>query len=209
MVKHVFRMMWLALPLIMASGRCIAADANGSVQFRIVTYERDHGPPIGLVEGMPGVFYTTSGGYEAAYSVTTQGVQTILATLPGLELFRGPFVSADNGAFYAGLYYGSNGTYAIIAVTSVPGLTTYPTQTIAPEFTQNLPDGTLLGLAGSGSVYSLIRASLEGVMTPIYQFSSAEILPHTALYASDGNYYGVSYVQSGSGYVWRITRAGR
>jgi len=176
-------------------------------KFRIVTYERDHGPPGVLVEGTPGVFYTNSGGHPAAYSVTTDGMQTILTTLPSRELFYGPFVSASNGAFYGGLSFPGL-TYAIISVTSVPGMTTYPTQTVAPEFTQNLPGGELLGLAGSGTVYSLVKATLDGTLTSIYQFPSTEMLPDTAIYATDGNYYGVSYVHSGSGYVYRITPSG-
>jgi hypothetical protein len=41
------------------------------------------GPPIGLVEGSPGVFYTTGGGaQQVAFSITTQGAKTFLASFP-------------------------------------------------------------------------------------------------------------------------------
>jgi hypothetical protein len=79
-------------------------------------------------------------------------------------------------------------------------------------FTQNLPDGMLLGIAGTLSstpTWYLAKCDLQGNVTTTYQFPAGETLPHTAIYGSDGNYYGVSVVlQNASGYVYRVTPSG-
>jgi hypothetical protein len=69
----------------------------------------------------------------------------------------------------------------------------------------------LLGIAGtltSLPTYYLAKCDLHGNVTTIYQFPSGETLPHTAIYGSDGNYYGVSVGQNASGYVYRVTPSG-
>ena len=98
------------------------------------------------------------------------------------------------------------------SVGPAPGsLQLYPAQTCDPMPTQSLPDGALLGIAVALSPdppYYLVKCDLEGKATTIYQFPPGESLPHTAIYGSDGNYYGVSALQDGSGYVYRVTPSG-
>ena len=55
---------------------------------------------------------------------------------------------------------------------------------------------------------------MQGNITPIYEFPSGEQLPGNAIYATDGNYYGVSWQEvvggrSGTGgYIYRVTPSG-
>lgn len=74
---------------------------------------------------------------------------------------------------------------------------------------QNLPDGTLLATAASPPrIFYLAKCDLQGTVTPIYTFPSTERLANNAIYASDRNYYGLSYLQDGSGYVYRVSPSG-
>jgi uncharacterized repeat protein (TIGR03803 family) len=85
----------------------------------------------------------------------------------------------------------------------------YAITTIVPFLTQNLPDGGLLGTGGSNAAVSyLVTCSLNGVVTPFYTFPAGETLPTNVILASDGNYYGIYYLQDASGYVYRVTPSG-
>jgi uncharacterized repeat protein (TIGR03803 family) len=137
-----------------------------------------------------------------AFSITTQGAKTFLASFPNTDI-QAPLASASNQRFYSS--YSPN--YTAFSVGSTPGKDLYPNQAIAPGFTQNLPDGTLLAVAAAQSFY-LAKGDTAGTVTPIYAFPTGTYLPHTAIYASDGNYYGVSYLNNGSGNVFRVTPSG-
>ncbi len=196
----------VAVSVGLATGQATEID-SGTAQFNVILYETRYGPPIGLTEGSPGIFYGNGGSQPVAFSVTTQGVQTILTTFPTSDHLTGLLVSAENNRFYSGVSLSPNAA-SVFSVTSVPGEILYPAERLSPAFTQNLPDGMLLGLAGNATNWYLVKSSLEGVLTLIYQFPTGESLPHTAVYARDGNYYGVSMLQDASGYVYRVTPSG-
>ncbi len=187
-----------------------ALPAGGQVTFRIVSNMGKWGPPGGLVEGTPGVFYSTGGvAQQVAFSITTQGAKTFLASFPVSTYVEVPLVSASNQRFYSSIVNRDN-TQNVFSVSSSIGKMLYGDETILPLFTQNLPDGLLLGvgIGPADNPLYLIRATIAGAVTPIYSFPTGEVLPHTALYANDGNYYGVSYLNDGSGYVYRVTPSG-
>jgi uncharacterized repeat protein (TIGR03803 family) len=190
-------------------GMVSAADQG---TFRIVPYTIQYGPPNGLTEGSPGVFYSNGGSAnQAVFSITPQGATSILATFPTSHYIQAPLVSASNGRFYSAVAYAHNPVTPFSVGAAADSLQLYPTQTLDPMPTQGLPDGTLLGIAvalTSSPPYYLIKCDLAGNATTIYQFPAGESLPHTAIFASDGNYYGVSVLQDGSGYVYRVTPQG-
>jgi hypothetical protein len=87
----------------------------------------------------------------------------------------------------------------------------YPPQSIGVQLMQNLPDGTLLGIAETLSAtptYYLVVCDLNGKPTTFYQFPAGEHLPNTAVYGSDGNYYGISIQSTAGGYLYRVTPSG-
>ncbi len=119
-------------------------------------------------------------------------------------------VNSANGRFYTAVVAQINPAN-VVSVASAPGTKrVYSPLNLFPEFTQGLPDGRLLGvaIALSSNPYYLVSADQTGNVTPIYTFPSGERLPITALYATDGNYYGISYLPDTSGYVYRVTPAG-
>ncbi len=191
-------------------GGLLSAADQGT--FRIVPNTNPYGPPNGLTEGSPGVFYSNGGtANQAAFSITAEGANSILATFPASHYIQAPLVSAANGRFYSSVAFTRDLVHAFSVGPAPDSLQLYPPQDLDPMPTQNLPDGTLLGIAvalSSNPAYSLVQCDLDGNAKTIYQFPSGETLPHTAIYASDGNYYGVSALQDGSGYVYRVTPSG-
>jgi uncharacterized repeat protein (TIGR03803 family) len=142
--------------------------------------------------------------------VTLQGSKTVLAAFPGKRKIPGALTVGDDGRFYAtvgtGVYASSSAS--LFSVASAAGSEkVYPAQPIAPIFTQNLPDGTLLGIAG-GPPFDLVTSDLSGEFTTLYQFPSGEAPPYTVLYASDGNYYGISILPNATAYAYRATPSG-
>jgi uncharacterized repeat protein (TIGR03803 family) len=200
----------LYLVVLSTSVGMVAAADEGT--FRIVPYSGQYGPPNGLTEGSPGVFYSNGGSAnQAVFSVTPQGATSILATFTTSHYIQAPLVSAANGRFYSAISYAHNPVNAFSVGPAPDSLQLYPPQTLDPMPTRNLPDGTLLGIAvalSSSPASYLVKCDLEGNTTTIYQFPAGESLPHTAIYAGDGNYYGVSVLPDGSGYVYRVTPQG-
>jgi uncharacterized repeat protein (TIGR03803 family) len=167
--------------------------------------------PGGMVEGSPGVFYSEAGAStHAALSITPQGSKTILTTFQSPYQVISLLVSAANGRFYSSIGQGTHPAN-VFSVTSAPGSRLiYPGQGLIPGLTQNLPDGELLALATATTqvLWSLAKVDLNGTVTSIYQFPYTERL-QTAIYASDGNYYGVSQATGApTGYVFRVTPSG-
>jgi uncharacterized repeat protein (TIGR03803 family) len=204
----------LVLCAIAASATLAAGQAGSGTgaapQFRVIRYMNEYVQPGGMAEGSPGVFYSSAGsGYQAALSLTTQGAMTILAKFPLDYSIAGPLVSAADGRFYSAVYLHLNPA-SVFSVASAPGSKQlYPPQSLFPVPVQNLADGTLLATATSASsAFYLAKCDLRGTVTPIYAFPSTERLTNPAISASDGNYYGVSYVQDASGYVYRISPSG-
>lgn len=178
--------------------------------FRVVADMRQYSEPAGLTQPSPELFYLQAG--QAILSVTLQGKLTVLAMAPGKYVMGSPPVTAANGRSYTA--YGAGQTNYPISLALTPSsLETYPAVSLGPGFIHGLPDGRLFGTAGefSTGLYYLIAADAAGTVTPVYRFPSGEV-PLSPVYASDGNYYGVSWAntgpQAGAGYVFRITPAG-
>ncbi len=119
-------------------------------------------------------------------------------------------MAGDDGRFY-GVVEPSNSTGSAFSVTAVPGTEkTYAAQPLAPLLTQSLPNGKFLGTA---FVYpegysDLLTSGPQGNIEIVHQFPVGESLLNLALYASDGNYYGVAVLPDGSAYVYRATPSG-
>ena len=168
-----------------------------------------YGQPVGLVEETPGVFYiqpASSNQYVA--SVNSQGAQRVVASFsPSAGFTTGVLVSGPDNRLYSSLNFadavfsvGTQGGYQIF--TPLSGIE-------GPSLTQSLPGGSILGVAANlGGGYNLVKTDLKGSVTTIYSFSSQDILPNTAIVASDGNYYGFYYAQGGIYSVYRVTPSG-
>jgi len=167
--------------------------AAGQVNFRVISSQA--GVPVGLAEGSPGVFYSISSP-EAAFSVTTQGKLSVLATFPNGTSITSPLVSSANGRFYSSTVSQAH-VDNVFSVSSAPSsLRTYPALSLDPTFAQNLPNGEILGHAGASTGFEyLVKYSPDGTLTRIYQFPQ-NYLSWAPILGADGNYYGVasSYV---------------
>jgi len=170
--------------------------------------------PGGLIEGSAGAFYSIAGGGPSiAFSVTSQGVQTILGTIPNGSLFQSLLVSAANGRFYTTVYDGNPFppfNYVLSVSSDAGNSRTYgKLGSIVPELTQNLPDGRLLGVGPDASyIWHVVTCDLRGTVTSVAQVPSTDRLQNV-IYASDGNYYGVAEALNAStGYVFRATPSG-
>jgi uncharacterized repeat protein (TIGR03803 family) len=207
----IIRSLRAAMLLTLAAIVAAPAPAADNVTFRVIYANQGYGPGAGLIEGSPGVFYsTTGGGPSAAISVTSQGSMTILASFPG-GFFNSLLLSGPSGRFYSSLY---TGVYSIFSVTSAPNdERTYPAQSIGAILLQNLPDGAFLAAAGNypDGLWRLTQCGLDGVITSFATFSSGQRV-ESATRAGDGNYYGVTLgtdvVPSSSNYAFRATPSG-
>jgi len=187
----------------------IAASA-GQATFRVISYmNNQYGGPAGITEGLPGVFFFPSGSNpQGAFSITAQGTKTMLGKVSGY--FQGPLVSAANGRFFSATELGANPGIVVSFGSSAGSKREYPPQDLVPALTQNLPDGTFLGIASSAStgLFSVVNVDGNGTVTPIYGFPVGQDPLVGPIYASDGNYYGTYAVSDGSGYVFRLTPSG-
>jgi uncharacterized repeat protein (TIGR03803 family) len=208
MMNRFFRV-GLALALFaMVAGMIVGA---GPVTFRIIYNNQGYPAPMGLIEGAPGVFYSVAGSASAIvfFSVTTGGTRTILGSLPFGNFFQSVPVSGPNSRFYSSTSSGGS-TSNIFSVTSTPGdQHTYATKSISSALSQNLPDGTLLGVGTDGNNnWGFVRCDTNGTVTFIAQIPSGELLD-SAIYASDGNYYGVAQAEyTSTGSVFRALPSG-
>ncbi|HUE01919.1 MAG TPA: choice-of-anchor tandem repeat GloVer-containing protein [Bryobacteraceae bacterium] len=192
----------------MAAETTYAASAS----FRIVAYMDKYDQPAGFVEGAPGVFYGTAGGYtHVGFSITPQGSMTVLASFPSGHNIVPTFVAGANGRLYSTVQISDNPA-SVFSITSNPGSEIYAAQTLGPSMTQGLPGGELLAVATklTGTVISayLATVDLKGVVTGIAAFPPSQVAL-TAIYASDGNFYGVAQATNApTGYVFRVTPSG-
>ncbi|MGA3074608.1 MAG: choice-of-anchor tandem repeat GloVer-containing protein [Bryobacteraceae bacterium] len=200
----------LSLALCLAAAGLSAAA--GPPAFRVVSYMNDLDQPAGILQGSAGVFYSEAGqsGPHAVLSITAAGEKTTLASVQSPDQIPSLLVSGANGRFYSTIEQGVRPAH-VFSVTSAPGSQEiYAGQSLHPILTQNLPDGELLAMAvtPTEALWSLGKVDLKGNVTSFYQFPAAE-RPGAAIYASDGNYYGVSQATSAStGYVYRVTPSG-
>jgi uncharacterized repeat protein (TIGR03803 family) len=196
---------------------CVTATriASGSqASFRIVSYMDKYDQPVGLIEGSPGVFYGVAGASSTfvGFSVTPQGTKTILASFPSGYNIGSLFAAASNHRLYSSVQLSANPA-AVFSIAATPGKQVYPAQNLNPTLTQSLPDGKLLAVAtklvGTVISYYLATVDMNGVVSAVTQFPSNELDPGTAIYASDGNYYGISQATNATtGYVFRVTPSG-
>jgi uncharacterized repeat protein (TIGR03803 family) len=204
MINHYFRKgVSLALCAIAATMACAAGQAT----FHVITYESRFGEVGAIIEGSPRVFYFNAGTNPSGIlSITPQGTQSVLATFPSGDNIQSALASGANGRFYSSVEPGGNPGNVFSVSPEAGSKQVYSSQTLVPSLQQNLPDGTFLSLAGTtGGTWYLQTVDLEGNVTPIYQFPSDE-RALTALYASDGNYYGIS--ATNAGYLYRLTPSG-
>ena len=172
----------------------------------------DFDQPAGMVEGAPGVFYSEAGqsGPHVALSITADGHQTTLATVNSPDQIPSRLVSASNSRFYSVIEQGAHPAHVFSVTSEAGSRQIYAGQSLHPILTQNLPDGQLLAMAVAPTqfVWSLAKVDLNGTITSMYQFPPAE-RPGAAIYAGDGNYYGVAQTANAStGYIYRVTPAG-
>jgi hypothetical protein len=173
----------------------------------------------GLNEAAPDLFYSSSGD-SGFFSLTSKGSAKILAPPPNASSFGGPPVPAANGRAYSGIGNGCCGsaTINVVSIDNHPGsMVTYPATDLNPALYQPLPDGTILAQASnpSNGLISVATVDLSGNVTPVWQLPSGnEEIISNVLYASDGNYYGVSWTafggppNQGSSYVFQVTPSG-
>jgi uncharacterized repeat protein (TIGR03803 family) len=203
---------WLLL-LVLCQLAAGVAPAASQVSFHPLAYMNQYSQPAGMTEGSPGVFYTVGGGGVgggAVLSVTASGSETVIATIPSGDNFVSLPQSGANGRLYSA--YASRTTVNMLSVSSSPrSAKVYPPLSFGASLTQSLPDGTFLAVGGAVSTFlpNVVIANLKGSVSSLYEFPSTETLAYDALYASDGNYYGISIVQADhSGYVYRLSPSG-
>jgi len=187
------------------------APASSQVTFKIVAPMYRYGQPAGLIEGSPGVFYSEAGsGTTVLFSVSAAGTKTVLTSLPSGYQVASLAVGGADGRYYSEFEH-DNTAGNVFSVTPVPASRqVYAPQPLVPELTQNLPDGDLLSVAVGldASPWYFAKVSLNGTVAPIYQLP-ADQRAATAIYASDGNYYGVSLATNAtSGSIIRVTPSG-
>ncbi len=206
------QLLWRVSPIALGLS-LIAAHAATQPVFHVISNLAGYDQPGGLLEGSPGVFYSEGAvpgsTIQLAFSITSQGVATTLASFQGNAVnIQSLLVSASNGRFYSTVETSSEPA-TVFSVNASPGSQqVYALQNFVPSFSQNLPDGVLLGVAGGNADY-LVTGSLDGVVTPIYQFPANQVLPTRVIYATDGNYYGVEEdTQDSAGYAYRVTPSG-
>ena len=189
----------------------LAAQETQKPVLQAIAFMNTYSQPVGLVEQTPGLFYTQpSYTNQDVITVTAEGTQKTVASFTAAQGFTtNILVSGSNGQLYSALTKAK----AVFSTSAAQGAKLYnPVQNALLQVTQNLPGGQLLGIAQLLQPnivhYSLAKISLNGVATPFYIFPDSDALPSVALFASDGNYYGVFYQSGGSGGVYRVTPAG-
>jgi uncharacterized repeat protein (TIGR03803 family) len=201
-----------AITIASLSGAMVLIAAGPST-FRVVyNLAGGYDQPGGIIEGEPGVFFSIAGGGPSiVFSVSSQGVQTVLGTIPKGPLFTSLVVSGANDRYYTTF---EDSTYPghVLSIASAPNLQkTYPAQHIIVGLTQNLPDGRMLGTGialpgGSG----VAICDLDGAVSILsYLPSPFNDTVDNVISASDGNYYGVAQADEGpTGYIFRVTPSG-
>jgi hypothetical protein len=105
--------------------------------------------PGGLIEGSPGVFYgeaSSGNGTQLVFSVTTQGSTSTLASFQAN--IESMLVSGSNGRYYSSVQPRGQLVTPFSVTSALGSQQVYSAQTFASSFSQNLPDGSLLGGAG-------------------------------------------------------------
>jgi len=201
----------MTVVLILCAASVGLRPARAQATFRVLTYMYQYDQPEGILEGSPGLFYSESGSATpVALTVTASGTKAILASIPPGHILPGALVSAANGRFYSSATYQLNPARVFSVAATAGSIQFYSPQSLDPILTENLPDSSILGVAAgiSSHLWGLVTVGLDGIVTSVYQFPSTD-LPVNAVYATDGNYYGISQMTNAStGYIFRATPSG-
>ncbi len=183
----------------------LGAQAPAKPVLRPVAFMSNYSQPIGIVEQTPGLFYIQpSYTNQDVVTVSSHGAQSTVASFTPTQGFTdGILVGGPNGQLYSLL----NKAQSVFSVSAATGAKLYNPIGAQLTLTQNLPGGQILGVL-IGKTFSLAKVALNGAVAPFYTFPDADALPNVALFASDGNYYGIFYQSGGSGGVYRVTPAG-
>ncbi|MGA2135749.1 MAG: choice-of-anchor tandem repeat GloVer-containing protein [Bryobacteraceae bacterium] len=184
----------------------------GDAAYRIVRYMDQYDQPSGFTEGAPGLLYGIVGSYTTVgFTITPSGQMTILASYPSGYSILSLFMGGADGRFYSAAAIG-NQPAKVFSVPATPASEQlYTPQNELPMMTQTLPDGELLAVAVGlhGAPWYVAKVGLDGVVRNLAQFATDERLSGTALYASDGNYYGLSQATNApAGYIFKVTPSG-
>jgi len=185
-------------------------------KFQVLYNPIQYGQPTSITQFSPSAFFWANPYYILSLSIPSGAVTQLAAVPSGCGTCDLSFpVTADNERAYSD--FGGNSTYQTHPLSVGPkpdSVVNYPPQALTDWFVQNLPDGRLLGFGSNSSGgYYIVTSDLDGSTTPInHQFPSDETVGAGPIYASDGNYYGISMarVRSGylPGYLYRLTPAG-
>jgi uncharacterized repeat protein (TIGR03803 family) len=202
----------LVASLVLALGS--ARPSCGATYSAVAYMTGQNSQPIGIAEGVPGLFFVQASG-TLIFSTTTQGATIIVASFPDppYTVGSGPGAVAANGLLYSSISQTTgNGSGNIISMSSTAGSEdTYAAQNFAMiPLAGTLPGGKLFGLAYafSNASYNIGTTDLSGNMTTLYQFPTTDraIAP---VYGSDGNYYGTAFTYgSQNGYFYKVTPSG-
>jgi len=189
----------------------VPATSKGTLTL-LTGFGPEYGEPGLLVEVSPGKFVGIAvGGNAAAFTLTSQGT---LSTLYTFLASAGP-VQTVVQAINARIYGTQNAGNFSLGLGG--GAKTYPPPTgFPPVVSIQLPDGSLFGTNAAGLGHNaLVQMTIGGTETILHNFSATEGTPYgLPIRASDGNFYGISAVASGTGQastsalVYRITPQG-
>jgi uncharacterized repeat protein (TIGR03803 family) len=211
-----FRTSAIVLLSLLGSGRSVPAAPQANA--RVISTLPGYGGAGPLAERFPGLFFDTiqvlATGSQVAFSISTSGAMTTLATWPSGYNFRySAFVIGPNGRGYGEIQQSDNPATAF-SVTPQPGaLKVYPAQNYAWGLTQGLPGGTFLAAAiatglGANDWYVATMDS-GGTLETVYQFPLSYQPIGGPIYASDGNYYGITANEAGAdSYLFSLTPGG-
>ncbi len=201
----------LCLSVLPAEGASVTQP-----KFQVLYNPIQYGQPTSITQFTPSSFFWANRYYILSLSIPSGAVTQLAAAPNGCTTCDLTLpVTASNGRGYSLL--GGNSSDPIYALSfdlKPNGMIDYPSQTFFDVFTANLPDGRLLGNGGNGSGgYYIVTSDLDANTTPLnHQFPSDETVGAGPIYASDGNYYGISMarVRSGylPGYLYQLTPAG-
>jgi hypothetical protein len=154
-----------------------AGLAGGTPNFRIINSLNYLPPP----KRSRGVFYSEGNipgsTVSLAFSITTQGTTTQLASFQGNQVnMTSRLVGAGNARFYTSIETSSYPAQVFSVSAQANSQQVYAAQNFVPSFSGGLPDGSILGAAGGNGIY-VISSTLEGVVTPVYQFLPNQALP--------------------------------
>ncbi|HUE00008.1 MAG TPA: choice-of-anchor tandem repeat GloVer-containing protein [Bryobacteraceae bacterium] len=192
----------------------LSAEGASATQpkFQVLYNPIQYGQPTSITQFAPSAFFWANPYYILSLSIPSGAVTQLAAAPNGCATCGLSFpVTASNGRGYALLSGNSSDPVYSLSFDLKPNSAIdYPAQTFAEVFVVNLPDGRLLGFGVDGSPgYYIVTSDLNGNTTPLnHRFPSNEAVGAGPIYASDGNYYGISIPKEKFGYLYRLTPSG-